>query len=329
MVSTVQQTVYRAFGLRLASEIPLQELPQEADPNNGADVEIKREILSEDWNAREGNDDFYAFRADEVMLHIPDTAIFRIRGGNRIGVHSMAGADEHVIRLYLLGTCMGALLIQRKTLPLHGSAVVVNGKAYAFVGDSGAGKSTLAAAFVSLGYPLLSDDVIPVSFTPDRAPIVLPAYPQQKLWLESIERLGMDANRYLPIYQSKYAIPVPSRFCAEPVPLAGVFELAGTDKDEAEVQPLQGLVRLPTLQYHTFRNFMIPTWGLAQWHFSVSAAIAGQIEMYRLCRPDVGFTAHDLAALILQTVGVHPTIENHGGPDIRVGPVIDGRNDRS
>ena len=38
---------------------------------------------------------------------------------------------------------MGALLMQRKILPLHGSAIAIDGKAYAFVGDSGAGKSTL------------------------------------------------------------------------------------------------------------------------------------------------------------------------------------------
>ena len=71
-----------------------------------------------------------------------------MRGGNRISFSPAAGAEETAVRLYLLGTCMGALLFQRKLLPLHGSAVVINGKAYAFVGDSGAGKSTLAAAFL-------------------------------------------------------------------------------------------------------------------------------------------------------------------------------------
>ena len=42
--------------------------------------------------------------------------------------------DEDVIRLYILGTCMGAILMQRRIFPLHGSAVAINGKAYAFVG---------------------------------------------------------------------------------------------------------------------------------------------------------------------------------------------------
>ena len=57
---------------------------------------------------------------------------------------------------------MGAILMQRKILPLHGSAIAIDGKAYAIVGDSGAGKSTLASAFLKRGYQLLSDDVITV-----------------------------------------------------------------------------------------------------------------------------------------------------------------------
>ena len=60
---------------------------------------------------------------------------------------------------------MGAILMQRKILPLHGSAIAIDGKAYAIVGDSGAGKSTLASAFLNKGYQLLSDDVIAVSLS--------------------------------------------------------------------------------------------------------------------------------------------------------------------
>jgi hypothetical protein len=301
MIACDTQTVYQAFGLRLASEIPLRELLPAADQESAADATIRLTDLSEAWSARESGDDYYAFRGDELLLRVPDTAVFSIRGGNRIGVHPAPGADESAIRLYLLGTCIGALLIQRQTLPLHGSAVVIDGKAYAFVGDSGAGKSTLAAAFVNLGYPLLSDDVIAVLIRRDRAPIALPAYPQQKLWLESLDGLGMEADRYVPIYESKYAVPVPARFCSDPVPLAGVFELTITDAGNADIRPLQGLTRLPTLQYHTFRRFLIPPWGLERWHFATSAAIAGRVGMYRLSRPAAGFAVHDLVSLILQT----------------------------
>jgi hypothetical protein len=230
-------------------------------------------------------------------------AIYRIRNGCEIGYSPAAGAEETAVRLYLLGSCMGALLMQRKTLPLHGSAVVIDGKAYAFVGESGAGKSTLAAAFVKRGYSLLTDDVIPVSFMRDQVPAVVPAYPQQKLWRESLERLGMNRNRYLLIYDSKYAIPVSSRFCNEPIPLAGVFELVKSDKEQVEMVRLEGLERLPTLQYHTYRPFFISTMGLTQWHFATTALIASRVRMHQLRRPAEGFSVDELVARILGAVG--------------------------
>ncbi len=44
----------------------------------------------------------------------------------------------------------------------HASAVVIDGKAVAFLGESGYGKSTLAASFLRNGFSLLTDDVLAV-----------------------------------------------------------------------------------------------------------------------------------------------------------------------
>ncbi|MBP3961795.1 aldolase [Paenibacillus lignilyticus] len=304
MNPAVKRTIYRAFGLTMASEIALPELLREAEQTCEADVYIDKDDLYQAWNesSGSGSDDYCALEGDDFMLNIEGTAIYRVRGGNRITVSPTIGADDAVVRLYLLGTCMGVLLFQRKMLPLHGSAVVINGKAYAFVGDSGAGKSTLAAAFLKRGYPLLTDDVIAVTLNRDRVPVVIPSYPQQKLWQESIDKLGMQSDRYVPLYETKYAIPAASMFCEEPVPLAGIFELVKTDGCGTELRHLQGLERLPTIRFHTYRHFLIPQLGLDQWHFSASVSIVNHINMYQLCRPAERFTAYDLVSRILNTV---------------------------
>lgn len=57
--------------------------------------------------------------------------------GKRIVVSPIPGADERKVRLFILGTCMAVIMMQRGILPLHGSAVVIDGWAYAFVGHSG------------------------------------------------------------------------------------------------------------------------------------------------------------------------------------------------
>lgn len=300
----MKTTIYKAFGLRFASSFAMPELLLAADQEGTPDVEIVEGDLHQAWKDYVPENDYYGYTEEQFLLYVPGIAIFSIRQGKQIIVSPLASADDKGIRLYLLGTCMGAILLQRETLPLHGSALVIDGKAYAFVGDSGAGKSTLASALLSKGFSLLTDDVIAISFAgPDgNTPIVIPAYPQQKLWKESIDLLGRDSKQYEIIYETKYAVPVASYFCPEPVPLAGIFELAKNDKEEVSIRKYIGLERLPLLHDHTFRNFLIPNFGKQQWHFSAISRISSRVNVYQLQRPSAGFTIPDLVDRILGTI---------------------------
>lgn len=303
MKNPIKPSMYYAFGLHLSSEIGLPELVTTARMG-GADVEIRLGDLSNDWRAAEVVDDFYAFEEDRFLFYVPEVAVYAIRGGRQIVVSPFAGAEDKRIRLYLLGTCMGAILMQRLTLPLHGSAVVVDGRAYAFIGESGAGKSTLAAAFRNRGYRLLTDDVIAVASGGEDGgtPVVMPAYPQQKLWQESIEQLGLQSDRYRHLYLSKYAIPVTSGFSVDAVPLAGVFELSRTDEDEVTLSRCQALAKLALLRIHTYRPFLVSRLVGDPWHFSTVTGMASRIEVFRLQRPAGGFSAQEMADAVLRTV---------------------------
>ncbi|MFC0213217.1 aldolase [Paenibacillus chartarius] len=300
IISTINKTVYAGFGLLLSSEIALPELLVSDAPDLQADVNITYGDLTGIQDHVEG---FVKVIDGDVYFHVPRVALYCVRGGKQIIVTPMPKSDIAQVRLYVLGSCMGALLLQRKVLPLHGSAVVINGKAYAFVGESGAGKSTLAAAFVSQGYSLISDDIIPVSWSSEGTPMVTPSYPQQKLWHSSLEGLGMEAERFVPLYEegAKFAVPVPSSFQFSSVPLAGIFELIRGD-GELERKHLVGLERFPVLQNHTYRNFLIPLLGANQWHFTVTAQILSKINLYQLRRPSEGFTAHQLVSNTLEVV---------------------------
>ncbi|MDT8861084.1 aldolase [Alkalihalobacillus sp. MEB130] len=295
---------YTAFGLTITSEFPLPELLPTELAEKDPDVVIKQADLQQVWFEHSDDDQYFVIDKTFIMFRMPEVAIFLIRNGSEILVSPFDDAHEDHIRLYTLGTCMGAILMQRKILPLHGSAVVIGGKAYAIVGNSGAGKSTLASAFIKRGYQLLSDDVIPVTLNESGYPIVTPSYPQQKLWLESLSQFGMTSDGYRPIIdrETKFAIPVTNQFVSEPMPLAGVIELVKTENEEIEMLPIQNLNRLHTLFVHTYRNFFIGPAGLMDWHFQTTAKMANHIELYQLQRPVSRFTAHDLTELILETV---------------------------
>lgn len=275
LINIEKKTVYKAFGLTVSSEIPLPELLHINLVDDITDIVIEKADLLTLWTKHSDPNEDFVIKKDWIMFHVSETALFLIQSGNRIVVSPFDGAPEDEIRLYILGTCMGAILMQRKVLPIHGSAVAIDGKAFAIVGDSGAGKSTLASAFLKRGYQLMCDDVIPVTLTNDNIPMVTPSYPQQKLWLESLTHLEMDSNNFSPLIvrEDKFAVPVQNQFVTEPLPLAGVFELVKGDNDGIAIEPIHHLQRFYKLYYHTYRNFFIQKSGLMDWHFNTSSKI--------------------------------------------------------
>lgn len=302
---TSKRKNYKAFGLSIFSEIELPELQiSNEQVNKNQTVEIKIDDLTEKWNEVSVNKKHIVVTEQFVMMKIPNSAIFYIEKGRTIIVSPLEKADESAVRLYLLGSCLGIVLMQRKILPLHGSAVVVNGKAYAFIGDSGAGKSTLASAFLQKGHELVTDDVIAVSLSSHGEPIVTPAYPQQKLWQESLNAFGLENTNYRPIYdrETKYSVPVVSKFYEKPLPLAGLFELVKGDDGITQIHRIEKLERFRTLFHHTYRNFLIPQLDLMEWHFSTSVQLLNYLSMFQIKRTTAGFTANDLVSAIIELI---------------------------
>ncbi|USK95393.1 aldolase [Bacillus tropicus] len=307
MIKTTKTNMYKVFGLRVLSEIQLPELPRINEQEETMEVIIRTADLFQKWSEFTNTEQNFVVDKNVVMIRIPDTAIFSIQEGKQIIVSPMGNTCEDKIRLYILGICMGALLMQRGILPLHGSAINIDGKVYAILGNSGAGKSTLAAAFLSKGYTLLSDDVIAVTVSADKTPIVIPSYPQQKLWAESLNAFGMGTASYNPLFEreTKYAVPVQPHFFSEPLPLAGVIELTKTEDENVELIRMEGLERLRTLFFHTFRKFLVTQLKLTEWHFTTSTSVINKVDMFHLKRPNNRFTAHELVSIILKTI--------HGG----------------
>lgn len=300
----IKKLYYRAFGLDIVSDRVLPELTQVEMSIGSCDLTIENGKLSELWATLADPSSYFVVKEKTILFHVPDTAIFLIENGNRIVVSPIDETKHDEIRLYLLGTCMGALLMQRKLLTLHGSAIVIDGNAYAIVGDSGAGKSTLAAAFIERDYHLLSDDVIPITFSRDGKPLVVPSYPSQKLWLETLDHYGKDPSELKSIVfrETKFSVPIESQFVSSVTPLAGVFELTKTDNQLISLKTIEKLDQFYLLYKHTYRNFLYARAGLMDWHFQTSIQIASQIPLYQLKRPTGRFTADELVELILATI---------------------------
>ncbi|MDG0814411.1 phosphoenolpyruvate carboxykinase (ATP) [Cohnella rhizosphaerae] len=289
----------------MLSDIAFPELPEWVEPDESAaaqGIRVELAELNDAWSAlsQPGRRSFAA--PGRVMFRVPGTAIYDIRDGRHIAVCPEAHADPDELRLFILGSCMGAALMQRGLLPLHGSAVAIDGQAYGIVGESGAGKSTLAAAFLQAGFPLISDDVIALDFSEEFVrPLVIPSYPQQKLWQQSLDGFGISNESLRPIFkrETKFAVPLKAGYHSQPLPLAGLFELDKTERNEPSLVPVAKLDRLSLLRRHTYRNFWLDRLGMTDWHFRMTAGMAARIDVYRLERPTSGFTAPELVKRML------------------------------
>ncbi|EIT86521.1 HPr kinase [Fictibacillus macauensis ZFHKF-1] len=293
---------YYAFGLTIESDLELQELQKLSDATE-VDVNVTFTDLQSAWDKIEGQPGKFAVKGQTVMFNVPDTAIFRIEKGERIEISPVQQYMEDKMRLYVLGTCMGVILMQRQTLSLHGSAIAIDGKAYVFVGHSGAGKSTLASAFISKGYPLLSDDIVPITMYHGQVPYVLPSYPQQKLWKESLTQLGMEAS-YDPLFEreNKFAVPLGHAFYNEPLPLGGIIELFQMDDEGVVMEDVSKLEKLQMIYRHTFRQSLLGKMDLIQWHLSTATALTHNLDCYRIYRTKGRFTAYEMVSVLVETL---------------------------
>ncbi|MFC7322739.1 aldolase [Halobacillus campisalis] len=316
MLLTSMTNKYTAFGFIIESKFPFPELIPIRTEQKG-DITIESKDLAQIWERIAESNKYFDVEPQCCLFKIPEVAIFMIEQGCKIFYSPLEDVKEDHIRLYLLGTCMGAILFQRNILPLHGSAVEIDGKAFAFVGHSGAGKSTTASAFLKRGHQLISDDVIPVTIE-NGVPVVTPAYPQQKLWQESLDEFDMTSVGLRPIVdrETKYAIPVEEKFVTKRLPLAGVIEIEKGEADKVDIHQVDNLLKLHTLFNHTYRNFMVKQMGLMNWHFSLSAQLCEQISLYKLTRPVTYFTANDLPGLILSTLRMEAVSHGEEHPSL-------------
>jgi hypothetical protein len=250
---------YWAYGLSIHADLVCPEFPPHPHPAGDPDVIIQTlgKSGTDAWAGDKGAGvhSELPHRSYEVLpgrfrLDVPGVARYRVEEGKRILIEPFEDSSPEKIRLFLLGSTMGALLYQRGLFPLHGSAVETPWGAMIFVGAQGSGKSTLAAEFHRRGYRLLSDDVCAVERTPQGLQI-LPALAQIRLCTDAYERLGTPEGARFNV--DKFVVPMGEKYCPEPVPLRAIHILSDDDVDLPRFELVRGLDRVRYLLANLYR----------------------------------------------------------------------------
>lgn len=279
----VPQTV-RLFGMCIRSDIPLPGLepePAAVDPDVvielglvPAPAEPVPEVVVDEGGA---------------TLTIEGVARYRISNGSNIIVQPEPGAPQANVRLFLLGSAMGVLLHQRGLLPLHASAVEIDGRAVAFIGPSGAGKSTLAAAFHDHGYRVIADDVCVVGFGSERRAFARPGIPRLRLWEETLAATGRSVDGYELSYAGdenfkKFDVPIPPDVSQTgETPVAAVLALRGGEI--LQFRPITGSEAAEVIFANTYRGEYLQAAGNPSMHWEATISLIRKVPLFELSRP--------------------------------------------
>lgn len=277
---------FRAYNQAIKSDFNLQ-LPLS---NEKQDFDILQNPIAERKLAntnifRKGITAKVNVEENSIILNWENIATFEAIGGTTLNYQRLTD-DDNIFRLFTISEAFGLILQQKGYFLLHGSAVQVGKKAYVFIGISGAGKSTTIAAFAKAGYTVLSDDMTAISFDKNGKPIILPAYPEIKIWENSVNNLGFDKTKLEPAYEGhdKYLLKQPEDiFPSEGIPLEQIIVLQKPYSRKKEALKINE-IPIELLKYYPLPQ-QILRGSVLERHFWDSIKIASQVSVKRVNRP--------------------------------------------
>jgi hypothetical protein len=295
-----------AYGLTIASTIPIPELTPLGPEASGADVtaDLTIEIGEVPDHLPDPiiSGSSYESSTTQLLVRVPQVARYWVSHGSRIVIEPASNATPHEVRVFMLGTGLGALLHQRGYFVLHASGIGTPDGAVLFAGVSGAGKSTLLAEMLRRGHRMIVDDVCAISVRAGRGPTVMPSYPRTRLWAETADRLSIDTAglvRTRPTME-KFERQLPDLFWDREAPIDRIYHLAGSNGEELSLAHLSSMEAFQVLERNTYRGFLVDGFARRREHFGLVSAVAQAAEVVRVVRPTDSFRLVELADLILE-----------------------------
>lgn len=202
---------------------------------------------------------------------------------------SNSGDNQGYVILYLIGPVMGFMLRLRGVVCLHASGIILRKEAIAIAGVSGFGKSTLAAAFVGAGFPMLTDDIMPLKLHQNKKPTAVAGYPRISLYPNSyknikgishnLPRLAEDTEKCYIDIMAKADV-----FHQEEAPLKAIYLLDwdGTDTvSKHYILPLSPARSVSLLAANTYRNELLDS-DIRQDEFTFLSQLVEKVTVKQL-----------------------------------------------
>jgi energy-coupling factor transporter ATP-binding protein EcfA2 len=293
---------YWGFGLNITSAIAMPELlPAEFE---NADITINIGHVPESlYSEKIIKRPFSLITAQECILSVKGLCRYYAGFGKTIVAEPNTEADEHSVRLFILGSVMAAILYQRGQIPLHASAIMRNGKLTLFCGNSGAGKSTLLAHLSTKGFTVFTDDICVMNLhQPEGLVYGTASYPMIKLWDGTLNELDNEAfNRDFKIrpHVLKYGHFFHDSFSTRALPVDKIFILQKND-DAATMSynRISQLQAFKLVEKQAYRYRFVTGELLRASHFALIAALIKHAPVIQTSRPPSGTSISEFSDMV-------------------------------
>jgi hypothetical protein len=226
---------------------------------------------------------------DHYVLRLPGTGRMLVRHGCEVTVEPEPDADLTAICAIFTGPIQSVLWHQRGLLPLHATAVVVDGRAIALGGPSGSGKSTLAARLSAKGYMPMADGVCAIDMADGKPISVLPGIPHLQLWRDALDRLGIAVDGLTRILSTKEKFLLERRggLVDVPQPLAAVVVILRRISGEIAIERLRGAAAVTALRDNVHLQRPARALGRDPAIFAaLTRMVSAGVTVWRLTVPD-------------------------------------------
>lgn len=237
---------YKVYDLIIRSQIELSELFLSEDTAN-PDITIRFGDTPERLVNPIESHLCYQFTKEEYLLQVHGIANYYLKSTNEIIIKPL-GYSEHLdIKVFLLNQVLPFLLRKKNYFILHGSAVLIEGKAVLFLGASSAGKTLIALELIKRGCMLLSDEYCVIKMI-DGSPLLISGVPQLNVWQDSLIFQGEESTNYSPIRKglNKYAFDAKAFYFNGMIPIATIFILKA-DNLKNHISKIKGAKKLKSL----------------------------------------------------------------------------------
>jgi len=290
---------YSVYGVDVSSPWPFEFPPLTDAANPIARVEFVQGD-DDDFQIPDGGEIASADEAWFVCRLLPDRSAylrwsglyeFHIdRSGARVASRPLAGSGLSVLQNFLFAQTLSFALVSQDIEPLHATAVRIDDFAIGFLGDCGFGKSTLLASFVADGFQVLTDDLLVVDLSEDRA-IARSGSGRIKLMPDSASVFLGEASRGVPLHPSTTKRSFPLDECHRHtggLPLECLFVLPPPEERTAAASiELLALSRAALMQELLKNSFIVEMLDRRRiaGQFSFAAQLASRIDGVRLSYP--------------------------------------------